>query len=121
VRSCLASSFRIGVEIQVHFQPAERLNPWLGYGFGYESLSVSASGGGPEVSRSVNGLEFARLSGGLDVRLSRSFGVGPVLDFAIGQYGHEHQQTNGGAADFSIQDSALHEWLTLGVRGVFFP
>jgi hypothetical protein len=33
-RSCLASTLRIGFEVQIHFQPAERVNPWIGYGIG---------------------------------------------------------------------------------------
>ena len=120
-RSCGTSAIRLGVEIQYDFQPAERLNPWVGYGFGFESSGASASGGGVNVGETFTGLELARLEGGLDWRVSRTFGVGPFGNLALGEYSHEHVQGTNGTADASIPTKALHAWLTLGIRGVLFP
>jgi hypothetical protein len=117
-RSCLATSFHIGVELQYHFQPDARMNPWVGLGLGYESATASASGAGiPSASYNVTGLQFLMLSGGLDFRLSRTFGIGPWLGLDLGQYGHESINS----VDANIQNSALHEWFSLGVRGVLYP
>ncbi len=125
-RSCLTSSLRVGVEVQVHFQPDERIDPWAGYGIGFEAASASASGGGsPSASESFTGFELARLAGGVDFRLTPLFGIGPYIELAFGTYSHAHvegylgQATKSGDAD--IQNSALHVWPTIGVRGVFFP
>ena len=125
-RSCLASSVRVGVEAQVHFQPDERIDPWVGYGIGLEVSSASATGGGaPEASESFTGIELARLAGGVDFRLSSLFGIGPFVELAFGTYSHAHvagyvdQAVKTG--DSSISDGALHVWPTIGVRGVFFP
>jgi hypothetical protein len=121
-RSCLTSTLRIGLEVQVHFQPAERMNPWIGYGIGFESASASANGGGPEASESFTGFELARFAGGLDFRLSHVFGIGPFVELPFGTYSHAHvQAANGQTADGSITNTALHVWPTIGVRGVFFP
>jgi hypothetical protein len=120
-RGCVATDFRIGVEIQYHFQPDERMNPWVGYGLGYESATASASGGGPSFSSNASGLEFLKLSGGLDFRLSRSFGLGPWIGLDLGQYGHTQTGTGGASIDVNVQNTALHEWFSLGVRGVLFP
>ncbi len=116
--SCLAADWRIGLEMQVHFRPAERLNPWVGYGLGFESASASASGG---LGDTYSGLELARFSGGLDIRLSRYFGVGPYVGLDFGSYSQEHLQQVGKTVDQSISNTALHEWITLGVRAVLFP
>jgi hypothetical protein len=120
-RSCSASSFRVGIEIQYAFQPDERMNPWLGLGVGLESGSASATGGGSTQSSSYSGVELARFDGGLDFRLSRLFGVGPFAALSLGEYSHASTQGPGGNFDGSITGVALHEWITIGVRGVVFP
>jgi hypothetical protein len=120
-RSCTSTSFRIGAEAQYHFLPAERLNPWVGYGIGYESTGVTASSGGTDLSIGYSGLELAHLTAGLDVRLSRILAVGPVADFGIGSYGSFRQSQNGNATDGSVANGAAHEWLMLGARVTFLP
>jgi hypothetical protein len=120
-RSCSSTSFRIGVEAQYHFLPAARLNPWVGYGIGYESTGVTASAGGTDLSLGYSGFELAHLTAGLDVRLSRMFAVGPVADFAVGRYGSYRQAQNGSASDGTVGSGAAHEWLMLGARVTFLP
>jgi hypothetical protein len=126
-RSCTATSFRVGAQIQAQFRPGERLNPWASYGLGFESNTASASDGPNNSGGSVtySGFEFARLAAGLDFRVSHLFGVGPFVEVAFGSYGHVH--STGGlfsssvATDAGITDTALHDWVTFGIRGVLFP
>lgn len=40
---CSAASFRVGVEMQYSFAPDAHVNPWLGYGLGFESAHASIS------------------------------------------------------------------------------
>ena len=64
--------------------------------------------------------------GGVDFRITRVFGIGPFADFALGQYsgaslklsapGRPTVDKNG-----DLANTALHQWLTLGVRVTFFP
>jgi hypothetical protein len=118
-RGCIAADWRVGLEVQVHFRPAELLNPWVSYGLGFEAASATASGGGsPPGGATYTGLELARLAGGVDFRLSRIFGIGPYVGFDFGSYSAAHPQ---GQPSESISNTSLHEWLTLGVRGVLFP
>jgi hypothetical protein len=58
---------------------------------------------------------------GLDFRLSRTFGIGPVVDFSFGQYRTLSVEVNGETTEAAIQNKALHEWLLIGVRLVLFP
>lgn len=126
-RSCVATSFRVGAQIQAQFRPGERLNPWASYGLGFESSTASASDNpnSPGSSATYSGFEFARLALGLDFRVSHLFGLGPFVEVAFGSYGHAH--TTGAlfaasvSSDRGITDTALHDWVTFGVRGVLFP
>jgi hypothetical protein len=112
--SCSAVAFHLGVEAQYHILPAGQVNPWVGYGLGYESLGAASSKNGVTTSSSVGGFEFARLMGGVDFRLTRVFGVGPFVDLSMATY-------SSGSNGVTIQDTAMHQWLTFGARFVFFP
>ncbi len=119
--TCVTATFRLGLELQVHLAPAASVNPWLGYGIGLESTALSASGGGGSGSVGVTGWELAHLMAGVDFRVSRKVGIGPVLDFSLGKYTHETQTVNGTDSGGDLPNTAMHEWLMLGVRVVFFP
>jgi hypothetical protein len=117
--SCFAVTVHVGVEAQLHFLPQTLANPWIGYGLGYESLALSASSSdGQSTTSSYGGFEFAHLMAGLDLRLTRGFGVGPFFDFSFAQYSTSGQDSSLGV---EIPNSATHEWLTLGARFVIFP
>jgi len=111
---CSAASFRIGVEGQLHILPAGLANPWLGYGIGLESIAIGTSG---DDSVGLAGVELARFSAGVDFRLTKVFGVGPFVDFSMGNY----SSISVGSLSADIERQAMHEWLTLGARFVFFP
>jgi hypothetical protein len=127
--SCSARDIRLGIQAQYHFAPAEKLDPWLGVGFGYEwlTLGVDVSGGGQsfELTSTGRGFEFINLQGGLDFKVARGLGLGPFLSFSMGQYSSASASCSGSLCDNSdtesrdIDDKALHQWLLLGVRGTF--
>jgi len=120
--NCTAISVRGGFEIQYHIVPDGTANPWIGYGIGYESSGVSMTSGGQTGSISDNGFEFANFMGGIDFRLSRTFGIGPFLSLSIGQYRKFRSEILGRATlEGDITDKATHEWLSAGARFVFFP
>jgi hypothetical protein len=119
---CVAASFRIGVEVQYHIAPEAKLNPWVGYGIGLEGNAVSGKGSdGNQVTQSLGGVEYAHISGGFDFRLNKGFGIGPMADFSMGQYSHLKVESGGTSVDGDIQNTTLHEWLTIGLRMVVFP
>jgi hypothetical protein len=117
--SCASASFRIGAEIIYNIIPDGLVNPWFGYGIGIESSAVSANNG--NTSESLFGPEFGHFSGGVDFRLNRVFGLGPFVDFGLGEYTSGSVTQNGISASSSIENKALHEWLTLGAKFTFFP
>ena len=120
--SCVAASVQLGVELQVHVLPAEKLDPWVGYGIGYSANGGGGSANGKDFTVSTGGLDFAHLMAGLDIRLSRAIGLGPVVDFTAGTYTRLKSEVNGTTQfDGDVKDTATHYWLTIGGRLVLFP
>jgi hypothetical protein len=119
--SCSSFTYRLGVEVQYQFLPANRVNPWVGYGFGFESSSATNSvSGQPDITLTAKGLEFGHFMAGMDFRLNRWFGVGPFIDLSAGEFASVEARRPDGYVDTARQ-SGLHSWLTFGVRGVLFP
>lgn len=115
---CSASSMTFGVMGAYHIMPDQTFDPWVGLGVGYEMLSGKASAGGVESKSSFSGLQFANLQVGGDYRVNKNLGIGPFVSFAIGQYG-SCTSDPGGKDCFQGVDKAMHEWLTIGVRGAY--
>ncbi|MFP2904068.1 hypothetical protein ACLESD_03140 [Pyxidicoccus sp. 3LFB2] len=125
--SCGVTQLRFGVNVAYHFAPAAKINPWLGVGVGYESLSLNASGelgGAPiEGSSTIAGFEFANAQGGVDFRVSDKVYVGPFATFTVAQYSKasikvdvEGDSPLDMEASDDIEDKTLHAWLYGGVR-----
>jgi hypothetical protein len=121
--SCSSFSARMGIEVRYTFTPADPFSGWLGYGFGYSVASESISDVGRYSETSTaRGLELARLTGGLDFRLKRGFGLGPYAMASIGRYTSQRTEINN--IETSTRDIArpdVHVWLAVGLRMVIFP
>jgi hypothetical protein len=119
--TCVVVDARVGVEVQYHILPEAWVNPWVGYGFGYESVALSATKGSDSSSASFSGFELAHFMAGVDFRLSRVFGLGPFVGFSLGKYSRAHLEVNGTSQDSDIAETTVHQWFTVGLRTVFFP
>ena len=121
--SCSTATVHAGFEARYTFTPAERMSGWLGYGIGITSATQSISDAGRyDETSTVQGLEFARLSGGLDFRFARGFGMGPFTLVQLGRYTHE-KTTIRNVTTFSgdIDNPTTHAWVSVGIRMVIFP
>lgn len=116
---CLVARLNFGIQVQAHMMPRSQVDPWVGYGFGYETLGMGESSNGLIKSAGYAGLEFGRLMAGVDFRLSRVFGVGPFADFSVVQY--STASIDGNSFDLASDRKTAHMWLTIGARFVFFP
>lgn len=119
--TCVTASFRLGIEVQYQFTPDASNNPWIGYGIGVESTAFSGGNGTTTYSVGAVGWEFGHFMGGLDFRLSRTIGLGPMVDFSLAEYSSITVNENGQSSNGSVANKALHEWLLVGVRLVIFP
>jgi opacity protein-like surface antigen len=121
--SCSSVNVHAGLELRYTFAPAESASGWLGYGVGITVATQSISDAGQyKETSTVQGIDWARISGGLDFRFSRGFGMGPFGVFHVGRYTHQRTEMQD-VATFSgdIADPAFHAWLTVGLRMVIFP
>lgn len=121
--SCSAVSVHLGVELRYTFTPAESASGWVGYGAGWTTASQSISDAGHyEETSTVQGVDWARLSGSVDFRVSRGFGLGPFAAVSIGRYVQRRTEIRS-VETFSggIDERAFHAWLSLGLRMVIFP
>lgn len=112
---------RYGAEMIYYLSPSSLVNPWVGYGVGYESLSLSGSANDTtEHLVSASGLALARLLVGVDFRTNEFIGVGPFLDVSLARFDHV-------AVKFDMSSrtdphgKATHGWLTVGVRLALWP
>lgn len=121
--SCSSVSARGGIEVRYTFTPADAMTGWVGYGIGgtVASQTISDEGRYREVS-TASGIELARLTGGLDFRVKRGFGLGPYAMVSIGRFLHQTTEIrNEVVSSASVDDPSLHAWLCLGLRMVVFP
>jgi hypothetical protein len=121
--SCSATSVHLGLELRYTFTPAERLTGWVGYGAGITvgNQTISDAGRYSETATS-QGFDWARISGGMDFRASRGFGMGPFATISIGSYIHQRTEiSNIVTYSGEIEDAAMHAWLSVGLRMLVFP
>jgi hypothetical protein len=121
---CSAATLRVGIEGRYYFAPAASLDPWLAYGIGIEAASqrIADHPRNRSEETTATGIEFARLGAGFDWRAGRVFGIGPLFEVAAGRYTNTRTEVNGQTVyKGAIEEGAVHAWLTLGMRGVFFP
>jgi hypothetical protein len=110
--SCSGSSVRLGLGLEYHFTPAERVDHYVGLGAGYEWLTLDIGGSRLE----YRGLEWLNVRFGEEFALG-PLGIGPVLSLALGRYTqHEIEVPPVPAIEGSIAEPTFHVWLFLGVR-----
>jgi hypothetical protein len=111
----------------------QKLDPWIGLGFGYEWLNITMEGsmGGRSASITMtpHGFEFFNLQAGLDIQVVEHFYVGPFVTLAVAQADSRSVDCTTSVASFcdqfgasrDVRNKALHQWLLLGVRGTYAP
>jgi hypothetical protein len=115
-----ADDARLGAAMRWHWPWLERLRPWVSLGLGVEWLGFRSNGFTDVRARGYD----LDLQIGSDVRMSRSWTLGPYASARVGTYQHLalHPHWRGGSSsqvDLSFSDLAMHEWFTIGVRGTF--
>jgi autotransporter-like protein len=131
--SCNASDLRIGAQALWHAPGGL----WLGAGFGYEWLSLyalqvvgvpieqvadNAGQAASRIAETIAGPELT-LQAGLDFELEPGVSIGPYVSASAGQYLTDSYECDAATCPTgsSIDGSATHAWLGLGVRGSYAP
>ncbi len=109
------SALRFGVQGEYEFGKVGPALPFAALRVGYVSESAKVAAGGTE---KTSGWEYFTLVGGADFEAGKGFAVGPFVSFSLGQYTSE-TPAGGSSESIPSSDRALHEWLTIGVRGSY--
>jgi hypothetical protein len=131
--TCTGSDVIAGIDLQAHLFPDGRFDPWAGVGAGYEWANVSSSTSntsGPSSvapsatsNASINGWQLVNLQLGLDFKdpvVMPGLGIGPFVMLSVGQYTSASGANNNTTfISGTLPSQALHEWLTIGVRGAY--
>jgi hypothetical protein len=120
--SCSGSVMQLGIEGVYRFLADRSFAPWAGLGFGYEWASADydrANGGFGATYRGLQGLVQA----GGDGRVSSQLVLGPYVEVAFGQYDTTDGRTHAGnvttETTTDISNTAIHTWISFGMRGAF--
>lgn len=121
--SCSSRTLRVGIESIVYLLPSRRIDPWVGYGIGLETTTLVTEAKKAVATQSLYGIELAHLMAGFDARITHYVGVGPYADLSLGRYSSFHRDATAtaGSVDGDVANPAIHAWVSLGVRLVFFP
>jgi hypothetical protein len=117
--SCSANDVMFGANFHYHFMPDQTIDPWAGIGVGYEILNFSESVMGQSAGVGLNGFQFLNLQVGGDFKAMPNLGVGPFLMFSLGQFSNCSTSGPNAGGSCTINQTAMHEWLTFGIRGVY--
>jgi opacity protein-like surface antigen len=110
------STWRLGVQGEYEFGKIGPALPYAGLRVGYVTESVSQKNGGGTATAS--GWEYLTVLAGADFEVSKGLAVGPFASFALGQYTTQ-KPAGGSSASIPSDEQAMHQWLTIGVRGAF--
>jgi hypothetical protein len=112
---------RVGAALRWHRLSQRIVRPWISLGLGYEYYRYT--GGCTDVE--LSGIDFD-FQVGADIHASPSWTVGPFASARVGTYvhmyahGHDRSQAGNPTDEWiSAGDLAIHEWLSIGLRGTF--
>lgn len=118
---CYAMSYRFGVNLEGHFRPASRVDPWVGFGLGGDVSSLGIRDSRGTVTSTVRGFDFTILSLGFDVRATPLISFGPYVQYAFGVYTHWRVSAPRFTSDHALSDPTIHGWLSAGLRCTLWP
>jgi len=131
---CDWSDLRVGAQGKWRLNPGANVDPWLGLGVGLESLSYQSfellsletlEGQFPlRTTERLMGPELL-LQAGLGLRVEDSLQLGPYVSASIGSYVGDRYRCSTDLAPCpggsSVNGSAFHAWLGLGLSGSYSP
>jgi hypothetical protein len=110
--SCSGSVTRLGLGLEYHFTPEDRVDHYVGLGAGYEWLAFDAG----DARLRYRGPEWLSLSFGEEFSIG-PVGIGPLLSLALGRFTHQHTHIPPlPPLEGPIEKPAVHVWMLLGVR-----
>lgn len=123
---CDFSDLRVGAQGLWRFSPEHAIDPWLGLGVGWESLSYRSLSTETGVSNTelLAGPEVL-LQGGVSLRVEDALQIGPFVSAGVGNYIRDSYKCFPEGLDCptgtSVAGSGFHTWLGLGLNVRYSP
>lgn len=120
--SCVDHVLRLGAEAVFHLSPGAALDPWLGVGVGIEFPSDAERSERRQTDPTYDPVvrqlwgPMLQLQAGLDVALGNHLSVGPWLGILTGAYTSHSDGIPDQGLRFDTYSTAMHWWLSAGVR-----
>lgn len=105
----------VGVETRFHLAPFQRIDPVISLGSGYRAFATDAPGRGRDTI--THGVELARLTATIDVRMSDSVALGPSIGGGLNVFFVESTGASGRARE--VRDSRVNSFVFAGLEGRF--
>jgi len=103
-----------GVQANYHFLPSNEWDPWIGLGTGWRALWINHAAGGTD---SRHGLDIARLTAGVDYRVSSQFAVSPYVGVGLSTF--LTQELAGEQGFSNVHSPDANVWISAGIQGRF--
>ncbi|MEO7092216.1 MAG: hypothetical protein ABI175_03125 [Polyangiales bacterium] len=123
--TCRGHAIRFGLEMLFHLRPHRSVDPWVGFGIGYEWLthhaSLPQSRGDLTDTFDYEGSEILNLQSGVDFEVSPAIAIGPFVTLTVASFREVAVERTGTVTvpRATTTLTAWHEWAILGVRGTF--
>jgi hypothetical protein len=120
---CSVMGYRLGIHGEYGLG-GDQYVPFVGANAGWAWEALKEEAGGDSVTYTFSGWELG-LKAGVDMKASEQVKVGLFVGLAFGQYTKEKAKGDIGGVSVTATDSipsserAIHEWLTIGVRGTY--
>lgn len=112
-----AASGRVGMGLRWHLAPYAPIDPWFGYGVALSGATVHGDDAYGSFSRTLTGVEYAKVSVGADLKLHRGAAVGLYAEWTSGVFTEMTDRENGAVVDSGrLAGSTTHTWFTVGPR-----
>ncbi len=101
-----------GVQGNYHFMPMNEWDPWIGLSSGWRGMWIHDIG-----TDSWHGLDVAKLTAGVDYRVSSQFAISPYASAGLTTF---LTQKFAGQSEFSnVHSPDVNVWLAAGIQGRF--
>ncbi len=128
---CSAANYKFGINGHVHFIPEGTLDPYVGFGVGYDVISLTRKNVNlqpltgqnvvGEIDFTAKGWQVANLQFGMDIRVTDLIRIRPFVSLGLDITTKAGATVGSTTSEVSNLDTTVHEWLSFGVGGVFNP
>jgi hypothetical protein len=118
--SCFRQDAQLRGEARFYFAPSAKVGGWLALGTGWELASFAQTLGSNTITATRTGPILPDMQLGFDIRRGAT-AVGFYFGWSLAMYLTQGLDPSSTPVATWIEDRAVHQWFTLGMRGSYGP